>query len=123
VVDADNRTVTVAATTPLGTVHAELARHGLETSLPNVPDTVGAVVAGDDAARGVVRNTLLAVHATLPDASPVHFGGSTVKDVAGYDLKRLFTGSSDRFGTLHQVTLQVRARRHETARAPVGGST
>ena len=120
-VDADNRTVTVAAATPLGAVHAELARYSLETSLPNVPDTVGAVVTSDDAARGVVRNTLLAVHATLPDGSPVRFGGSTVKDVAGYDLKRLFTGSGNRFGTLHEVTLQVRARRHETARAPGGG--
>jgi glycolate oxidase len=122
VVDADNRTVTVGATTPLGTVHAELARYGLEMSLPNMPDTVGAVVSSDDGARGVVRNTLLAVHATLPDGLPVRFGGSTVKDVAGYDLKRLFIGSGNQFGTLQAVTLQVRARRHETARAPVGGS-
>jgi glycolate oxidase len=121
-VDANNRTVTVAAITPLGAVHDELARHGLETSLPNVSDTVGAVVTGDDTARGVVRNTLLAVHATLLDGSSVRFGGNTVKDVAGYDLKRLFTGSGDQFGTLIEVTLQVRARRHETARAPVGGS-
>jgi hypothetical protein len=39
--------------------------------------------------------------------------------VAGYDLKRLFTGSGNQFGMLHEVTLQVRARRHQTARAPM----
>ena len=43
--------------------------------------------------------------------------------VAGYDLKRLFIGSGNRFGTLQAVTLQVRARRLGTARAPTGGTS
>jgi glycolate oxidase len=110
-VDAGNRTVTVAAAVPLAALHDALARHGLSSSLPDDGARVGAVVTGDALARAAVRDTLLAVHATLPDGTSVRFGGSTVKDVAGYDLKRLFIGSGSQFGTLRTVTLQVHVRK------------
>jgi glycolate oxidase len=106
-VDAENRTVTVAAATPLSVLHEALAAYGLQSPLPSTGQTVGALVSRDTAARGTVRDTLLAVRAALPDGPIVRFGGSTVKDVAGYDLKRLFIGSGSQFGSLNEVTLQV----------------
>ena len=41
----------------------------------------------------VTRAALLAVRATLPDGPEVRFGSNAVKDVAGYDLKRLYIDS------------------------------
>jgi glycolate oxidase len=109
-VDAENRTVTVGAATPLRALHDTLAAHDLDSPLPNDDATVAVVVTGNSTARPVVRDTLLAVRAVLPDGPPVRFGGSTVKDVAGYDLKRLFIGGVALFGTPQDVTFQVRAK-------------
>ena len=106
-VDAENRTVTVSAATPLSVLHEALAAYGLQSPLPSTGQTIGALVSRDNSARAAVRDTLLAVRATLPDGPMVRFGGSTVKDVAGYDLKRLFIGSGSLFGALQEVTLQV----------------
>jgi glycolate oxidase len=106
-VDVENRTVTAAATTPLPTFHATLAAHGLRSSLPTTAALLGAVVTADPAARTSVRESLLGVRALVPEGVPVHFGSSLLKDVAGYDLKRLYIGSGSLFGLLHEVTVQV----------------
>ena len=99
-VDTDNRTVTAAATTPLPAFHATLAAHGLRSSLPTTATTLGAVVTADPTARSMVRESLLGVRAMVPEGVPVHFGSSLLKDVAGYDLKRLYIGSGHLFGLL-----------------------
>lgn len=88
-------------------LHEVLAAYGLQSPLLSTGQTVGALVSRDTAAHAAVRDTLPAVRATLPDGPMVRFGGSTVKDVAGYDLKRLFIGSGSLFGPLKEVTLQV----------------
>jgi glycolate oxidase FAD binding subunit len=54
-----------------------------------------------------VRETLLGVRVTLPEGFPARFGSSAVKDVAGYDLKRLYTGSGTSFGAVQEVTFRV----------------
>jgi glycolate oxidase len=116
-VDADNRTVTVSAATPLAALHDTLDQHDLYSPLPRGAGTVGALVGGGDTARGAVRGTLLGLRAQLPDGPGVHFGGSLLKDVAGYDLKRLYTGGAMMFGTLQEVTLQVRVQRGRGTRS------
>jgi glycolate oxidase len=50
---------------------------------------------------------LLAVEATLPDGMGARFGSKAIKDVAGYDLKRLYVGSGDAFGVVNEVTLRI----------------
>ena len=54
-----------------------------------------------------MRDALLAVETTLPDGQAARFGSSAVKDVAGYDMKRLFIGSGTAFGVLERATLRV----------------
>ncbi len=115
-VDGDNRTVNVGAATPLALLHDTLEGHGLCSPLPLGADTVGALVGSGPSARAAVRETLLGVRAQLPDGPEAHFGGSLLKDVAGYDLKRLYTGSATMFGTLQEVTLQVRVQRGRDTR-------
>ena len=54
-----------------------------------------------------MRDALLAVHATLPDGVSSRFGSDAVKDVAGYDMKRLFieTPCAECFKALGAVDL------------------
>jgi len=70
--------------------------------------TVGGVIATGMAGPlsisfGRPRNRVLGIKAALADGSVIKAGGSVVKNVAGYDLGKLFTGS---FGTL-VVILEV----------------
>ena len=54
-----------------------------------------------------MRDALLAVETTLPDGPAARFGSNAVKDVAGYDMKRLFIGVAVAFGALERVTLRI----------------
>ena len=70
--------------------------------------TLGGVIATGIAgplstAFGRPRNRVLGIKAALADGTVIKAGGSVVKNVAGYDLGKLFTGS---FGTL-AVVLEV----------------
>ncbi len=106
-IDVDNRTVTIGAGMPLSELHAALALQGLQLPLPHSSTTVGNLVSDGAKARAAVREHLLGVSANLPDGFTARFGSSLLKDVAGYDLKRLFTGSGAMFGSLQDVTFQV----------------
>ncbi|MFL6373403.1 MAG: FAD-linked oxidase C-terminal domain-containing protein [Pyrinomonadaceae bacterium] len=77
----------------------------------NSRSTVGGVIATGmagplSATFGRPRNRVLGIKAALADGTVIKAGGSVVKNVAGYDLGKLFTGS---FGTL-AVTLEVSLR-------------
>lgn len=50
---------------------------------------------------GAARDLLIGVEAVLADGTPVRSGGMVVKNVAGYDMGKLYTGS---FGTLAVLT-------------------
>ncbi len=57
---------------------------------------------------GVTTDYVLALDVVLADGTLVHLGGQTVKDVAGYDLKRLFVGSEGTLGIIVGATLRLR---------------
>ena len=57
---------------------------------------------------GVTGDYVLGLDVVLADGSLVHLGGRTVKDVAGYDLKRLFLGSEGTLGVIVGATLRLR---------------
>jgi len=56
---------------------------------------------------GVTRNYVLGTTAVLPTGEVVRTGGRLWKDVAGYDLTRLLTGSEGTLGVLTELTVAL----------------
>jgi glycolate oxidase FAD binding subunit len=105
---------------PLGRIQAELAAAGqmlaLDPPLGSGDDlsaTIGGVIATADSGPlrhryGAPRDLILGITVGLSDGTIARAGSKVIKNVAGYDLAKLFTGS---FGTLG-VILSVSVRLH-----------
>jgi glycolate oxidase FAD binding subunit len=98
----------VRAGTPLSELAAKLAPAGQQLALdaPILSSTVGGTVAVNMSGPrrmlyGTVRDLLIGVTVVRPDGVVARAGGKVVKNVAGYDLGKLVTGS---YGTLGLVT-------------------
>jgi glycolate oxidase FAD binding subunit len=98
----------------VGTLSAALAAGGQEWPFEAPPDaTVGGVVAAavNSPRRlrvGAVRDTVLEVELVTGDGRLVRAGARTVKNVTGYDLPRLATGSLGTLGVIVQLALKLR---------------
>ena len=109
-------TCTVEAGCTWVAMQTELARHGQMVALdPLWPEraTVGGVVATNDGGAlrlkyGGLRDLIIGMTVVLADGTIAKTGGKVVKNVAGYDLHKLMTGS---FGTLG-VIVEVNFRLH-----------
>ena len=74
--------------------------------------TMGGVVAcADHGPRrrhyGGLRDIVLGLKAVLPDGNLVSFGGRTLKNVAGYDVGKIFIGSLGTIGVIVEVTVRL----------------
>src|SRR5204862_3574753 len=57
---------------------------------------------------GPVRSFVIGLRAILADGTAIKAGGNVVKNVAGYDLCKLFTGSYGTLGIITEVTFKLR---------------
>jgi len=109
-------TCTVQAGCSWSRLEQVLARHGQFVALdPLFSDraTVGGVVASNDSGAlrlryGGLRDLVIGMSLVLADGTIARTGGKVVKNVAGYDLAKLLTGS---LGTLAVIT-EVNFRLH-----------
>ena len=59
---------------------------------------------------GTMRDLVIGVSVVLPDGTRAHSGGKVVKNVAGYDLGKLYCGSGGRLGTVERLALRLHPR-------------
>jgi glycolate oxidase FAD binding subunit len=113
-----NLTMTVRAGTTLTEIAEVAAAENQWLPLDpfgHAQGTVGATVATCSygplaTAFGTPRDLMLGVEAILGTGEVVRGGGRVVKNVAGYDLTRLFTGSWGVLGAITEVTLRLFAK-------------
>lgn len=108
-------TVTVEAGMKLADLQQELRSHNQFLPIdPSYPDTatLGGIVATADTGSwrqryGGVRDLLLGISFVRADGAIAKAGGRVVKNVAGYDLMKLFTGAYGTLGIISQLTFRT----------------
>src|SRR5581483_8044153 len=109
-------TCTVEAGVRLADLNARLAEHGQLFALdPPGNPTLGACVAANLSGPrrhryGTARDLVLGVTVVLADGTIASAGGKVVKNVAGYDLGKLFCGSEGRLGLIARLALRLHSR-------------
>jgi len=114
--NAGDLTAVLEAGVPLARAQERFREAGQMLAL-DPPDpggaTIGGIVAANDsgplrARYGGARDLVVGMRVALADGTVAKSGGKVIKNVAGYDLAKLFTGS---FGTLGAI-LEVSVRLH-----------
>ena len=108
-------TVTVEAGMKFSDLQALLAKSRQFLALdPTAPEsaTIGGIVATGDTGSlrqryGSVRDQLLGITFVRADGEIAKAGGRVVKNVAGYDLMKLLTGSYGTLGFISQLTFRL----------------
>lgn len=107
-------TVTVEAGMKLADLQSKLRSHNqfLPIDSPYAHATLGGIVATADTGiwrqrYGGVRDLLLGLSFVRADGEVAKAGGRVVKNVAGYDLMKLFTGAYGTLGVMTQLTFRL----------------
>ncbi|PWT77288.1 MAG: hypothetical protein C5B46_00095 [Proteobacteria bacterium] len=108
-------TCTVQAGCTWTVMQAVLKQHGQMVALdPLWPEraTVGGVVATNDSGAlrlkyGGLRDLIIGMTIVLADGTIAKTGGKVVKNVAGYDLHKLMTGSFGTLGVIAEVNFRL----------------
>ena len=112
----EDMTVTVDGGMSLEALSSELAKRGQWLPI-DVPDparvTVEALLSENFTGPrrlgyGTVRDYLIGLKVVLADGRVVEAGGKVVKNVAGYDLPKLFIGSRGSLGVIVEATFKLR---------------
>jgi glycolate oxidase FAD binding subunit len=105
---------TIEAGAAIEAVNAALAHHGqwlpIDTTFAGA--TIGGVLATNDSGSlrhryGTPRDLLIGVHLATIDGRVVKAGGEVVKNVAGYDLGKLVTGSHGSLAAIVSATFKL----------------
>ena len=113
--NAGDLTAVVEAGLPVATLRSTVEQTGQMFALdPFDPGeaTVGGVVAAGDSGPlrhryGPIRDLVLGVTVVLADGTIAKSGGKVIKNVAGYDLGKLFSGSMGTLGLIARVALRL----------------
>ncbi|RUQ30631.1 FAD-binding oxidoreductase [Peribacillus cavernae] len=109
-------TLTVKAGTPFKELQDYLAEHKQKVSLdPAWPEyaTIGGIIASNESGPkrlgyGAGRDVVIGLRMVYPDGTIIRSGGKVVKNVAGYDMNKLFIGSMGTLGVVTEVTMKLR---------------
>ena len=111
-------TVRVQAGLSIATLQAALGEGDQWLPLdPPLPEraTVGGMIAANLTgpcrfSQGTVRDFLIGIRVVRADGTLIKGGGQVVKNVAGYDVPKLYCGSLGTLGVIVEATFQVRPR-------------
>jgi glycolate oxidase FAD binding subunit len=104
------------------------ARQFVPFDVPNPQrSTVGGIVAADlngvrRVCYGSVRDLVVGMKVVLPTGEHIKAGGKVVKNVAGYDMCKLFVGSLGTLGIITELTLRLTPLPEAEATLVVSGS-
>ena len=112
----EDMTVTAEAELLLSDLQAQLKQSGQWLPIdPPFPErtTIGELISKNLSGPrrytfGTIREHLLGLTVRLGDGRVIKSGGKVVKNVAGYDLHKLFVGSRGTLGTIIQAAFKVR---------------
>jgi len=120
--DPNDLTVTAQAGMSLEALQKVVGEHG--QMLPLDPPggasaTLGGIAATNAAGAlrmsyGAPRDLIIGMRVALTDGSVIKTGGRTVKNVAGYELGKLFIGSLGTVGAICELTLRLVPRPEQT---------
>lgn len=127
---AGDLVVSVQAGVRMVDVQQALAAHRQRLALDGA-DTLGGTVGGTIATAasgplryryGAVRDLLIGITVVLADGTIAHAGGTVVKNVAGYDLCKIYAGSLGTLGVITEAVWRLHplpeSRRWITATTP-----
>jgi len=109
-------TATVAGNVTVAQLQARLAENGQWLSLdPPAPEllTVAEALARDSSGPrrfgyGTIRDYAIGLKVVMADGRRISSGGKVVKNVAGYDLLKLFIGARYSLGNIVEATFKLR---------------
>ena len=107
-------TATMQAGARLDEVNRILARHGQWLPIESAFDesTIGGAIATNDSGPlrhryGTPRDLLIGIRLALTDGRLIKAGGNVVKNVAGYDIGRLMSGSHGSLAAIVSATFKL----------------
>ncbi|TKD71349.1 FAD-binding oxidoreductase [Pseudalkalibacillus hwajinpoensis] len=109
-------TVTVKPGTTILELQTFLSRYNQMVSLdPSCPSTatIGGTIAANESGPkrlkyGSARDHVIGMRVVYADGKIIRTGGKVVKNVAGYDMNKLFIGSMGTLGVITEITLKLR---------------
>ncbi|HEX6923238.1 MAG TPA: FAD-binding oxidoreductase [Bacillales bacterium] len=113
---AGDMTMTVRPGTTMQEIADHLEAHGqmlpIDAAWPEYA-TIGGVIASNDSGPkrmgyGSARDFVIGLRVVYPDGRVIRTGGKVVKNVAGYDMNKLFIGSMGTLGVISEVTVKLR---------------
>ncbi len=112
----EDMTVTAQSGITLAALQTELAKHQQWLAIdPPQPEkfTLGELINSNASGPrrfgcGTIRDYLLGIQVALADGTLIRSGGKVVKNVAGYDLGKLFIGAHGSLGMVTEVTFKLR---------------